>query len=33
MELGLLAEGPEAEEALEALVRLFTNEFGIDYAD
>jgi phosphocarrier protein len=32
-ELGLLAEGPEAKEALEALVRLFANEFGIDYSD
>ena len=32
-ELSLTAEGPEAEEVLEALVLSFTKEFDVLYAD
>ncbi len=32
-QLVLSAHGPEAEEALDALVRLFHEEFGVNYDD
>jgi phosphocarrier protein HPr len=32
-QLVLSADGPQAEEALDALVRLFQEEFGVNYDD
>ena len=32
-QLVLSARGPQAEEALDALVRLFDEEFGVNYDD
>ena len=32
-QLVLSARGPQAEEALDALVRLFDEQFGVDYDD
>jgi phosphocarrier protein len=32
-QLVLSAAGPQAEEALDALVRLFQEQFGVDYDD
>jgi phosphotransferase system HPr (HPr) family protein len=32
-QLVLSARGPQAEEALDALVRLFQEEFGVQYDD